>query len=83
MIYLYFYKNIFKTNFLDSFYISKVNNLKIIYDLNSQYLIQTLSRMTFFRYGGSTLKAMTMPMGMQAVRPYRASDFWDLKFAIH
>jgi len=46
VVYVYtFMKVFFKTIY--GFHISKFNNLKIIHDLYSQYLIQTLSKMTF------------------------------------
>jgi hypothetical protein len=39
-------KVIFKTIYLYDFHIFKLNNLKIIHDLYSQYLTQTLSKTT-------------------------------------
>jgi len=46
MIYVYFYKSIFQDKSIHNFYIYKLNNLKVIDDLYSQYLTQTLSKTT-------------------------------------
>ena len=67
VIYLYFRKVFLKINFSYSFCILKLNNLKIIHDLYSQYLIQIFSKTTFFssmefEYGGS--------IGMQISQQY-------------
>jgi hypothetical protein len=39
-------KVIFKTNYLYNFHIFKLNTLKVIHDLYSQFLTQTVSKMT-------------------------------------
>jgi hypothetical protein len=47
MIYVYFYKSIFQDKiYSKNFHICKLNNLKIIADLYSQYLTQILSKTT-------------------------------------
>ena len=46
---MYIFMKVFlRQIYLYSFYISKLNNLKVIQDLYSQCLTQTLSKMTFF-----------------------------------
>jgi hypothetical protein len=45
VIYVYFHESIFQDKFIH-FYIYKLNNLKVINDLYSQYLTQTLSKTT-------------------------------------
>ena len=49
MGYVYFYESIFsKQIYSYGFHIFKFNNLKVIHDLYSQCLTQTLSKTTFF-----------------------------------
>ena len=50
MIYIFLWKCFLKQIYSYGFHFFKINNLKAIHDLYSQYLIQILSKTIFFSY---------------------------------
>jgi hypothetical protein len=60
-MYVYFYESIFQDKSIHIvFTFAKLNNLKVIDDLYSQYLTKTLS--SFFQNGGSIACVLTIQL---------------------